>query len=67
MIKIDQRSYTRAGEDKQLKGAKFVEILDGNLSVKNAPKLSAKYWEDKISKSDPKDIHKSGKISFRKN
>ena len=67
MIKIDQRSYTRAREDKQLKCAKFVEVLDGNLSVKNVPKLSAKYWEDKISKSDPKDIHKSGRIFFRKN
>ena len=28
----------------------FVPVLDGNLSVKNAPKLSAKYLEDKICK-----------------
>ena len=31
------------GKCKQLKGAKIcASILDGNLSVKNAPKLSAK-------------------------
>ena len=29
---------------------KFVPVLHGNLSVKNAPKLSAKYLEDKIHK-----------------
>ena len=29
---------------------KFVPILDGNLSVKNAPKPSATYLEDKICK-----------------
>ena len=39
------------GKCKQLKGAKIcASILDGNLSVKNAPKLSAKYLEDKICK-----------------
>ena len=29
---------------------KFVPVLDGNLSVKKAPKPSAKYLEDKICK-----------------
>ena len=29
---------------------KFVPVLDENLSVKNAPKLSAKHLEDKIFK-----------------
>ena len=29
---------------------KFVTVLDENLSVKNYPKLSAKYLEDKIFK-----------------
>ena len=31
---------------------KFLPLSDGNLSVKNAPKLSAKYLEDKISKME---------------
>ena len=29
---------------------KFVSVFEGNLSVKNAPKLSAKYLQDKIYK-----------------
>ena len=29
---------------------KFIPVFDENLSVKNAPKLSAKYLEDKIFK-----------------
>ena len=40
--KLHQRKH------KQSKGAKFVPVLDEKLSVKNAPKLSAKYLEDKI-------------------
>ena len=36
------------GERRQSKGAKFVPVLDGNM--KNAPKISAKYLEDKICK-----------------
>ena len=30
---------------------KFVPVLEGNLSVKNAPKLSAKYLQDKTCKT----------------
>ena len=37
-------------ECKQSKGAKLVPVLEGNLSVKNAPKLSAKYLQDKTCK-----------------
>ena len=37
-------------ECKQSKGAKLVPVLEGNLSVKNAPKLSAKYLQHKICK-----------------
>ena len=29
---------------------KFVPVLDGNFSMKNAPKLSVKYLQDKIRK-----------------
>ena len=39
------------GEHKQSKCTKIVSVLDGNLSVKNASKLSAKYSEDKIWKT----------------
>ena len=37
------------GKHKQ-KVQKFVPVLDENLSMKNAPKLSAKYLQDKICK-----------------
>ena len=30
---------------------KFVPVLEGNLSVRNAPKLSAKYLQDKTCKT----------------
>ena len=36
------------GSINNLQVQKFVSVLDGNLSVTNAPKLSAKYLEDKI-------------------
>lgn len=35
---------------KQSKGAINVRVLDGNFSVKNAPKRSAKHLEEKICK-----------------
>ena len=35
---------------KQSKSANNVPLLDGNFSVKNAPKRSAKHLEDKICK-----------------
>ena len=38
------------GKRKQSKVQKFVPVLDENLGVKNAPKLSVKYLEDKIFK-----------------
>ena len=38
------------GKHKQSKVQKFVPVLDGNLSMKNAPKLSAEYLQDKICK-----------------
>ena len=37
-------------ERKQSKGAKFVPVFEGNKSVKNAPKPSAKYLQDKVYK-----------------
>ena len=53
---------------------KFVPVLEGNLSVKNAPKLSAKYLQDKKMQNqtnakhsiDPVDIFKSTKNVFEK-
>ena len=48
-MKICKRSYTKESINNQ-KVQKFVPVLDENLSVKNAPKLSAKYLEDKIFK-----------------
>ena len=42
--KLHQEEY------KQSKGAKLVPVLEGNLSVKNAPKLSAKSLQDKTCK-----------------
>ena len=47
-------------------------VLDGNLNVKNAPKLSAKYLEDKICKIkqtqniNPEVIFKSAKSFLEK-
>ena len=38
-------------ECKQSKGAKFVPVLEGNLSVKNAPKHSVKYLQEKACKT----------------
>ena len=38
------------GECKQSKVQKFVPVLEGNLSVKNALKLSGKYLQDKTCK-----------------
>ena len=38
------------GSINHLQVQKFVPVLDGNLSVTNAPKLFAKYLEDKIYK-----------------
>ena len=43
--KLDQE------ECKQSKVQKFVPVLERNLSVKNAPKLSAKYLQDKTCKT----------------
>ena len=53
---------------------KFVPVLEENLSVKNAPKLSAKYLQDKICKTKQmqnitltlEDIFKSTKSALRK-
>ena len=49
MDKNCKRSYTRAGEDKQLKGLKICASIRWEC-VKNAPKRSAKYLEDEICK-----------------
>ena len=48
-MKICKGSYTKKSVNNQ-KAQKFVPVLDENLSVKNAPKRSAKYLEDKIFK-----------------
>ena len=53
---------------------KFVLALEENLSVKNTPKLSAKYLQDKICKTKQmqnitltlEDIFKSTKSTLRK-
>ena len=53
---------------------KFVLVLAENLSVKNTPKLSAKYLQDKICKAKQmknitltlEDIFKSTKSALRK-
>ena len=53
---------------------KFVPVLEENLSVKNAPKLSAKYLQDKTCKTKQmqnitltlEDIFKSTKSALRK-
>ena len=49
MIKNLQESLHKGSINNQ-KVHKLVPVLDGNLSVKNAPKPSAKYLEDKICK-----------------
>ena len=49
MIRNVQEKLHQGSINKQ-KVQKFVPVLYGNLSVKNAPKLSAKYLEDKKCK-----------------
>ena len=49
MVENFKRSYIKESINNQ-KMQKFVPVLDGNLSMKNAPKLSAKYFQDKICK-----------------
>ena len=49
LVKISKKSYTKECVNNQ-KVHKFVPVLSGNLSVKNAPKLFVKYLEDKICK-----------------
>ena len=49
-LKICKRSYTKRSVNNQ-KVQKFVAVLDGNFSVKNVPKRSAKYLKDKIYKT----------------
>ena len=46
---MSQTSYTKRSVNNQ-KLQKFVPVLEGNLSVKNAPKLSAKYLQEKTCK-----------------
>ena len=46
---MSKASYTKRSVNNQ-KLQKFVPVLEGNLSVKNAPKLSAKYLQDKTCK-----------------
>ena len=46
---MSKTSYTKRSVNNQ-KLQKFVPVLEGNLSVKNAPKLSAKYLQDKTCK-----------------
>ena len=48
-MKIFKKSYIRESVNNQ-KVQKFVPVLDENLSMKNAPKLSAKYLCNKIFK-----------------
>ena len=50
MIENCKRSYTNKSVKNQ-KEQKFVPVLDRNLGVKNAPKLSTKYLGDKICKT----------------
>ena len=47
--KLQKKLY--GGSINKEKAQKFVSVLDENLSVKNAPKLSEKNSEDKICKS----------------
>ena len=49
MNKIFKTSYTKRGVNNQ-KGAKICATIEGNLSVKNAPKFFAKYFRDNICK-----------------
>ena len=54
MIKnVQEKLHQRSISNQMVQ--KFVLLLDGNLSVKNASKLSAKYLEDTICKM--KQIH----------
>ena len=46
--KLREKLYQ--GKHKQSKGANNVPVLDGNFSVKNAPKRSEKHLEEKICK-----------------
>ena len=48
-LKISKTSYTKSSANNQ-KVQRFVAVLEGNLSVKNAPKLSTKYLQDKTCK-----------------
>ena len=57
-LKISKTSYTKGSVNNQ-KVQKFVPVLEGNLSVKNAPKRSAKYLEDKYAKSNKCKKHSS--------
>ena len=59
------------GNTNNEKVQKLVPVLDGNLSVKNAAKLSVKYLDDKISNkykqsSNFEDIFKSAKNCLEK-
>ena len=49
MIENLQEKYTKESVNNQ-NVQKFVPVLDENLSMKNAPNLSAKYLEYKICK-----------------
>ena len=49
MIENLKENYTK-GSVKNQKVQKFVPVLDGDLSVKNATKFSAKFLENKICK-----------------
>ena len=48
-LKTSFTSYTKKSVNDQ-KVQKFLSVLEWNLSVKNARKLSAKYLQDKICK-----------------
>ena len=48
-LKISKTSYTKRSVNNQMV-QKFVSVLEGNLSKKNAPKLSAKYLQGKRCK-----------------
>ena len=48
-MKISKTSYTKRSVNNQ-KVQNVVSVLEGNLSVNNAPKLSAKFFQDKTCK-----------------
>ena len=50
-MKICKTIYTKESLNNQ-NVQKFVPVLDDKLSAKNAPKLSAKYLEEKYVKSN---------------